>query len=90
MSRIPAMPYRVKVIKRRHNGHAQPDEQHSFACLAGAFDYRDRALRRPNTYKVETYLLIDETTPNVEQKEPEREIRSSHAVSGAQIVKERR
>jgi hypothetical protein len=76
MTRIPSVPYRVKVTKRRVNGHAQPDEQHSFATLAGAIDYRDRALKRPNTYRVETSLVIDETTPQVEQKEPERQIRS--------------
>jgi hypothetical protein len=76
MSRIPALPYVVKIIKRRVNGHAQRDEQHTFATLAGAIDYRNRALLRPSTYRIETLLVIDETTPNVEQKEPERQIKS--------------
>lgn len=76
MSRVPALPYKVRIIKRRYNGNAQPDEQHSFSTLAGALECRRRALARPNTHRVETLLVIDETTPQHEQKEPERGIKS--------------
>jgi hypothetical protein len=63
MSRIPSFPFRVIVIKKAV-GNAQPQsETHNYAELAGAIVYRDTALRRPNTKRVEIHCVLDESTP---------------------------
>lgn len=65
MSRIPALPYRVVVTRKRHtSGIYPPQETHNYASMAGAIAYRDIALRRPSTHKVETLLVLDESTPS--------------------------
>lgn len=76
MSRIPTLPYRVLVTKKKVGAANQQVEQHSYSSMAGAIAYRDIALRRPNTHKVETMMVLDETTPSTTQVEPDRPIRS--------------
>lgn len=65
MSRIPpGFPFRT-VVTKKPNGDRQPQiEQHNYTNLAGAMAYRDIALRRPNTRKVEIIMVLDESTPN--------------------------
>lgn len=79
MSRVPSLPYRVLVTKKKVGDAAPQLEQHSYSSLAGAIVYRDIALRRPNTFKVETVMVLDETTPAQVQVEPQRQIRSFRA-----------
>lgn len=63
MSRIPFYPFRTVVIKRPV-GEGQPQvENHNYQNLAGAIAYRDIALRRPNTKRVEVVMVLDESTP---------------------------
>jgi hypothetical protein len=62
MARIPAYPYRV-IVTRTNGGGLQHIEQHNYANLPGAWAYRDTALRKQNTRKVEIVLVIDEASP---------------------------
>ena len=65
MARIPALPYRVVVHKKpMSSGALPPVEQHNYSSLPGATSYRDTALRRPNTKRVEVILVLDESTPD--------------------------
>jgi hypothetical protein len=43
-------------------GNTEQTEQHNYANLPGAMAYRDTALKRPNTKKVEVVLVLDEAT----------------------------
>jgi len=65
MSRIPNFPFRVVITKKPMTGSTQlpPVENHNYESLAGAIAYRDTALRRPNTRKIEVVMVLDETTP---------------------------
>lgn len=60
-SRVPALPYRVVVTVRVGTGIRV--ENHNYPDLPGAWAYRDTALRKPQTKKVELSLIIDESTP---------------------------
>lgn len=62
MARVPSLPYRTIVTKKAVNGIPQ-FEQHNYESLPGAWAYRDTALRRPNTKKVEIVMVLDESTP---------------------------
>jgi hypothetical protein len=62
MSRMPALPYRVMVTVRVGTGLRV--ENHNYPDLAGAWAYRDIALRKQHTKKVEVSLIIDESTPS--------------------------
>ena len=66
MSRIPSFPFRVMVTKKPMHGSTvlPPIENHNYESLAGAISYRDTALCRPNTRKVEVVMVLDETTPS--------------------------
>lgn len=64
MSRIPSYPFRVIVIKKSVGNAPPQTETHNYAGLAGAITYRDTALRRPNTKRVEIHVVIDESTPS--------------------------
>lgn len=65
MARVPAYPYRVIVTKRPAGlGGNLQFETHNYASLPGAWAYRDIALRRPNTRKVEVLMVLDESTPD--------------------------
>lgn len=75
MARIPSLPFRVIVYTRAANGQPTRAEQHNYETLPGANAYRDIALRRSNTRKVETCLVIDESTP-AHSVEPERRMRA--------------
>lgn len=63
MARIPALAYRVLVSKHPVGAALPAIEQHSYDSLPGAWAYRDIALRRRNTRKVEVVLVLDESTP---------------------------
>lgn len=62
MSRIPSIPYRVIVTVRA--GERQWVESHNYTNLAGAIAYRDIALRKQFTRKVEVLCVLDESTPS--------------------------
>jgi hypothetical protein len=64
MARIPSYPYRVVVTKKPVGGQQPALEQHNYESLPGAWAYRDTALRRPNTRKVEILMVLDESTPD--------------------------
>jgi hypothetical protein len=64
MARIPSLPFRV-VVHKKPVGAAPPvPENHNYPDLPGAWAYRDIALRRPNTRKVEIVMVLDESTPD--------------------------
>jgi hypothetical protein len=65
VARVPALPYRVIVHNKPLAGqvHGQV-ETHNYANLPGAWAYRDIALRRPRTRKVEVVFVLDEATPS--------------------------
>ena len=63
MARIPAYPYRV-IVTRTNGGAQQHIETHNYANLPGAWAFRDIALRKQNTKRVETVMVIDESTPS--------------------------
>lgn len=62
MARIPTYAYRV-VVTRRAAGDTQQIETHNYTSLPGAWAYRDTALRRMGTRKVEVMMVLDESTP---------------------------
>lgn len=63
MSRIPSFPFRC-VITRKPVGDNQPAiETHNYSNLAGAIAYRDIALRKQSTKRVEVVAVLDESTP---------------------------
>ena len=66
MARVPSLPFRVIVSKRTGIGTAAglSFETHDYPDLPGAWSYRDTALRRPNTRKVEIVMVLDESTPD--------------------------
>jgi hypothetical protein len=66
MSRVPSLPFRTVVFKSPMRGSQNhpPPENHNYANLAGAIAYRDIALRRPNTRRVEVVMILDESTPS--------------------------
>lgn len=63
MSRVPRYPFRVLVTRTPIEGKQQT-ESHNYTSLAGAIAYRDTALRKPHTKKVDVCMVIDETTPS--------------------------
>lgn len=64
MSRIPSYAYRVAVIKKPVGlVNSQQVENHNYTNLAGAIAYRDIALRRSNTKRVEVLMVLDESSP---------------------------
>lgn len=70
MSRIPNFPFRC-IVTKKAVGTAQPQqENHNYTNFAGAVAYREIALRKQNTKKVEIVMVMDETTPahHVEEK----------------------
>lgn len=62
MSRIPSFPFRVVVYIRA--GEKQWIETHNYGNLAGAMTFRDIALRKQFTKKVEVTVVVDESTPS--------------------------
>lgn len=62
MSRIPATAYRVIVYIRA--GERQWMESHNYTNLAGAIAYRNIALSKKFTRKVETLVVLDESSPS--------------------------
>lgn len=64
MARVPALPYRVLVYNKPTAGqpHGQM-ETHNYPNLPGAWTYREIALRRQKTRKVEIIMVLDEATP---------------------------
>jgi hypothetical protein len=62
MARVPALPYRVLVTVTVGTGVRI--EQHNATDLPGAWAVRDAALRKRHTRKVETLMVIDESTPD--------------------------
>lgn len=78
MTRVPSIPFRVRVIfKAAPNGAALPDQWHSFKTMAGMIEYRAKALTRQHVYRIESYVLIDETVPGIPQTEPDMRTQSS-------------
>ena len=78
MSRVHAIPFRIRVVFRRApNGAAIQDQWHSFKTMAGLVEYRERMLRRPNVYKIESFMMIDETMPGIPQVETEMRTQAS-------------
>ena len=64
MAQIPKLAFRCFVTKKPLGQGGPPQfEQHNYENLPGAWAYRDIALKRPNTKKVEILLVIDESTP---------------------------
>lgn len=61
MSRIPLYAYRV-VVHVEIAGGKRRQEQHNYNTFAGAVAYREIALRKRFTRKVEVLMVIDETT----------------------------
>lgn len=85
MSRVPAYPFRCIVTRKLRDlsGIAcQTIEQHNYATLAGAWDYRNIMLARSDTYKVEIIMVIDESTPTHHRNETQaiRSFRAPHSV----------
>lgn len=63
MARVPALPYRV-IVTRNPVGDRMPQiENHNYPDLPGAMTYRDIALRKMTTRKVEVVMVLDESTP---------------------------
>jgi hypothetical protein len=61
MARVPAYAFRCTVTKTGPR-NTQQTEQHNYTNLPSAMSYRDTALKRPNTKKVEVVLVLDEAT----------------------------
>jgi hypothetical protein len=61
MARVPAYAFRCTVTKTGPR-NTQQTEQHNYTNLPSAMSYRDTALKRPNTKKVELVLVLDEVT----------------------------
>lgn len=79
MARVPSHPFRVIVHKSNGNGGMHPTlEQHNYTSLPGAIAYRDIALGRTNTRKVEVVMVLDESTPSQREETPGK-IRTYHA-----------
>lgn len=65
MSRIPSYPYRCVVHRKPLSPGSYPvPENHNYVNLAGAIAYRDIALRKQSTRKVEILMVMDESTPS--------------------------
>lgn len=68
MSRVPSYPFRCIVHRKPMSGGAMPQpENHNYTNLAGAIAYRDIALRKGNTRKVEIVMVMDESTPTARE-----------------------
>lgn len=64
MSRIPSYPFRCVVYRKPIVGGSYPPaENHNYANLAGAIAYREIALRKGTTRKVEIVVIMDESSP---------------------------
>lgn len=61
MARIPKYPYRV--VTHYKLGDRLHHDQHNYENLAGAIAYREIALRKQRTVKVEVLMVLDESTP---------------------------
>lgn len=87
MSRMHAIPFRLRVVHRRSpNGTAIQDQWRSFRTMAGLIECRAEMLRRPNVHLIETYVLVDETKPGLPQTEPESRTQASHGGDGSRVI----
>jgi hypothetical protein len=64
MARVPSYPFRCIVTKKPVGAAMPHTENHNYESLPGAWAYRDIALRRPNTKRVEIVMVLDESTPS--------------------------
>jgi hypothetical protein len=62
MSRIGKYPYRVIIFSAL--GNELKMETHNYENFAAACSFREIALRRPRTKKVEVVIVLDESTPS--------------------------
>lgn len=62
MARIPKYPYRVVTTIRM--GEQLRSECHNYETLIAAMSYRDIALHKQFTRKVEILCVLDESTPS--------------------------
>ena len=62
MARIPDLPYRVIVHVEVAKGKPWRTESHNYSTLPGAVGYREIALRKPLTRKVEVMFVLDVST----------------------------
>jgi hypothetical protein len=63
MSRVPTYPFRV-VVTKMVGTNQQLIENHNYTSLAGAIAYREIALRKRMTKRVEVLMVLDESTPS--------------------------
>jgi hypothetical protein len=68
MSRLPKYPFKVVTVVR--NGDGLHTITHNYENLAGAMAYREIALAKPMTQKVEVCLIIDESVPAYDRPQP--------------------
>ena len=61
MARVPKYAFRVLVYLRI--GEHVRMESHNYENLIGAMVYRDIAIRKPHTRKVEILAVLDESSP---------------------------
>lgn len=64
MARVPAYPYRVIVYRKPIGANAPQIENHNYTDLPGAMTYRGIALSKHTTKRVETVMVLDESTPD--------------------------
>src|SRR5262252_7679297 len=62
MARVPKYCYRVLTTKRL--GTQQTLESHNFETLPGAIAFREIALGKERTVRVEVVMVLDESTPS--------------------------
>lgn len=63
MARIPDLPYRVVVHVEVAKGKPWQQHNHNYATLPGATAFREIALNKPLTRKVEVVMVLDVSTP---------------------------
>lgn len=54
--------------------------------MAGALEYRTKMLGRPGVFKIETFVVIDETAPGIPQVEPDMRTQATQGSSDRKIV----
>lgn len=87
MTRVPSIPFRVRVIyKPGPSGAALPDQWHSFRTMAGLIEYRAKALTRQNVHRIESYAILDETVPGIPQVEPDMKTQSTQGSGDRKLV----
>jgi hypothetical protein len=62
VARVPKYPFRV--VMHYKLGDRLVREQHNYENLAGAIAFREIALRKPRTVKIEVMVVLDESTPS--------------------------